>query len=84
MKNPNREMCLVSEYEITDELPLAPHRKRTLPHLTFLRVQLTKLIEDVEHLFVKNFLNANQRVGMKPLRPRKRREKHGVSFLSGM
>ncbi|CAO2829552.1 unnamed protein product [Amaranthus hypochondriacus] len=46
--------------------------------------ELTKLIEDVEHLFVKNFLNANQRVGMKPLRPRKRREKHGVSFLSGL
>ena len=82
--NPNRERCLISEYETTDELPLAPHNKRTLPHLTFLQVQITKLIEDVEHLFTKHLLNANQRVGMKPLRPRTRREKRGVSFLSGV
>ncbi|XP_057530739.1 phosphate transporter PHO1 homolog 10-like [Amaranthus tricolor] len=45
---------------------------------------VTKLIEDVEHMFVKHFFNANRREGMKPLRPRKRREKHSVSFLSGL
>ncbi|KAL2904023.1 Phosphate transporter PHO1-like protein 10 [Bienertia sinuspersici] len=45
--------------------------------------EVTKLIEDVEHVFVKHFYNANRREGMKPLRPRKRREKHRVTFFSG-
>lgn len=45
--------------------------------------EVTKLMESVEHLFVKNFFNANRREGMKPLRPRPKREKHGVTFLSG-
>ncbi|XP_074309705.1 phosphate transporter PHO1 homolog 10-like [Silene latifolia] len=45
--------------------------------------EVTKLMENVEHLFVKHFYNANRREGMKPLRPRKRREMHRVTFFSG-
>uniref|UniRef100_A0A803L1U2 Uncharacterized protein n=1 Tax=Chenopodium quinoa TaxID=63459 RepID=A0A803L1U2_CHEQI len=45
--------------------------------------EVTKLMEDLEHLFIKHFFNANRREGMKPLRPIKRREKHRVTFLSG-
>lgn len=45
--------------------------------------EVTKLMEDVEHLFIKNFFNANRREGMKPLRPRKRRERHRVTFFTG-
>ncbi|KAL2933260.1 Phosphate transporter PHO1-like protein 10 [Bienertia sinuspersici] len=45
--------------------------------------EVTKLMEDVEHLFIKHFFNANRRKGMRPLRPINRREKHRVTFLSG-
>lgn len=45
--------------------------------------EVTKLMENVEHLFVKNFFDANRREGMKPLRLRPKREKHRVTFLSG-
>ncbi|XP_021845208.1 phosphate transporter PHO1 homolog 10 [Spinacia oleracea] len=45
--------------------------------------EATKLMENVEHIFIKHFFHANRREGMKPLRPIKRREKHRVTFLSG-
>lgn len=45
--------------------------------------EATKLMEHVERVFVKHFYDANRREGMKPLKPRPRREKHRVTFLSG-
>ncbi|KAL9226185.1 hypothetical protein vseg_002026 [Gypsophila vaccaria] len=45
--------------------------------------EVTKLIQNVEHMFVKHFYHANRREGMKPLRPIKRKEKQHVTFFSG-
>ncbi|XP_074301045.1 phosphate transporter PHO1 homolog 10-like [Silene latifolia] len=45
--------------------------------------EVTKLMENAEHLFIKHLYNANRREGMKPLRIQKRREMHRVTFFSG-
>ncbi|XP_073130600.1 phosphate transporter PHO1 homolog 10 isoform X2 [Henckelia pumila] len=41
------------------------------------------LMEKVESVFVKHFLNSNRREGMKLLRPKKKIEKHSITFFSG-
>ncbi|KAJ7943430.1 Phosphate transporter PHO1-like protein [Quillaja saponaria] len=41
------------------------------------------LLERVESVFVKNFSHSNRRKGMKSLRPKKRKEKHSVTFFTG-
>ncbi|XP_075485499.1 phosphate transporter PHO1 homolog 10-like isoform X2 [Primulina tabacum] len=41
------------------------------------------LMEKVESVFIKHFLNSNRREGMKLLRPKKKIEKHRITFLSG-
>ncbi|KAL6513930.1 hypothetical protein OROHE_019386 [Orobanche hederae] len=45
--------------------------------------EITSLVEWVEMVFINNFLNSNRREGMKLLRPKQKKEKHRVTFLSG-
>ncbi|KAF5443364.1 hypothetical protein F2P56_035923 [Juglans regia] len=45
--------------------------------------EVTSLLERVEGIFIKNFSNSNRRKGMESLRPKAKREKHSVTFLSG-
>ncbi|KAL8035510.1 hypothetical protein ABFX02_12G101500 [Erythranthe guttata] len=45
--------------------------------------EVISLMERVEAVFIKNFLNSNRREGMKLLRPKQKIEKHRVTFLSG-
>ncbi|KAK6159911.1 hypothetical protein DH2020_003292 [Rehmannia glutinosa] len=47
------------------------------------RPLVTSLMERVEVVFVKNFLNSNRQEGMKLLRPKQKVEKHRVTFFSG-
>lgn len=41
-------------------------------------------MERVEISFIKHFANGNHRKGMEILRPTARREKHRITFLSGI
>ncbi|KAI3467312.1 hypothetical protein Pfo_023975 [Paulownia fortunei] len=45
--------------------------------------EVTSLMERVEVVFIKNFLNSNRREGMKLLRSKQKREKHRITFFSG-
>ncbi|EXC20014.1 Phosphate transporter PHO1-10-like protein [Morus notabilis] len=45
--------------------------------------EIIELLERVETTFIKNFSNSNHTEGMKSLRPKRRREKHRVTFVSG-
>ncbi|BFG16720.1 hypothetical protein CerSpe_029940 [Prunus speciosa] len=45
--------------------------------------EVTNLLERAEATFIQNFSNSNRREGMKSLRPKAKREKHGVTFFSG-
>ncbi|MCD7463530.1 hypothetical protein HAX54_050798 [Datura stramonium] len=45
--------------------------------------EVTSLLERVETTFIKHFSQSNRREGMKILRPKHKREKHRVTFLSG-
>ncbi|KAL8547716.1 hypothetical protein ACS0TY_007149 [Phlomoides rotata] len=44
--------------------------------------EVTGLIERVEVVFIKNFLNSNSREGMKLLRPKQKIERHRITFFS--
>ncbi|KAJ9540763.1 hypothetical protein OSB04_027269 [Centaurea solstitialis] len=45
--------------------------------------EVVKLMERVEAAFIKHFANANRRQGMRDLRPRAKRDNHGVTFFMG-
>ncbi|CAA0828673.1 Phosphate transporter PHO1 homolog 10 [Striga hermonthica] len=45
--------------------------------------EVTNLMEWVEVVFIKNFLNSNRREGMRLLKPKQKKDKHRVTFLSG-
>ncbi|XP_004297095.1 PREDICTED: phosphate transporter PHO1 homolog 3-like [Fragaria vesca subsp. vesca] len=45
--------------------------------------EVTKLIERVESTFIKHFSNSNRRKGMAVLRPKRRIERHRITFLMG-
>ncbi|KAI3714292.1 hypothetical protein L1987_72889 [Smallanthus sonchifolius] len=45
--------------------------------------EVTLLLDRVESTFIKYFANSNHREGMKLLRPKRKREKHRVTFFSG-
>ncbi|KAL6294769.1 hypothetical protein ACE6H2_002911 [Prunus campanulata] len=45
--------------------------------------EVTNLLERAEATFIQNFSNSNRREGMKSLRPKAKREKHGVTVFSG-
>ncbi|KAK9052168.1 hypothetical protein SSX86_028796 [Deinandra increscens subsp. villosa] len=45
--------------------------------------EVTLLLDRVEGTFIKYFSNSNHREGMKLLRPKRKREKHRVTFFSG-
>ncbi|KAL6193557.1 hypothetical protein ACLB2K_034641 [Fragaria x ananassa] len=45
--------------------------------------EVTKLIERVESAFIKHFSNSNRRKGMAVLRPKRRIERHRITFLMG-
>ncbi|KAJ0037701.1 hypothetical protein Pint_23590 [Pistacia integerrima] len=45
--------------------------------------EVNALLERVETTFINHFSNSNRRKGMKLLRPKAKREKHKVTFLSG-
>ncbi|KAK0574129.1 hypothetical protein LWI29_018609 [Acer saccharum] len=45
--------------------------------------EVNGLLERVEATFINHFSNSNRREGMKLLRPKAKREKHSVTFLSG-
>ncbi|XP_024978671.1 phosphate transporter PHO1 homolog 3-like [Cynara cardunculus var. scolymus] len=45
--------------------------------------EVSKLIERVEAAFVKHFCNGNRHQGMNSLRPKAKRDKHGVTFFVG-
>ncbi|KAF5754898.1 putative SPX domain-containing protein [Helianthus annuus] len=45
--------------------------------------EVTLLLDRVESTFSKYFANSNRREGMKVLRPKRKREKHRVTFFSG-
>ncbi|XP_059317309.1 phosphate transporter PHO1 homolog 10-like [Lycium ferocissimum] len=45
--------------------------------------EVTSLLDRVETTFIKHFSQSNRREGMKILRPRHKREKHRITFLSG-
>ncbi|KAH6771158.1 EXS family protein, partial [Perilla frutescens var. hirtella] len=45
--------------------------------------EVSKLMERVETTFIKHFSNSNRRIGMNILRPKRRQEKHGVTFTMG-
>ncbi|XP_052296162.1 phosphate transporter PHO1 homolog 10 isoform X5 [Citrus sinensis] len=44
---------------------------------------VTSLLEKVETTFISHFSNSNRKDGMKSLRPKGKKERHGVTFLSG-
>lgn len=46
-------------------------------------VQVSRVMERVEHAFVKHFANGNHRKGMNILRPTAKRERHRITFLLG-
>nr|POE46196.1 phosphate transporter pho1 like 3 [Quercus suber] len=45
--------------------------------------EITKLMERVEATFIKHFSNSNRTKGMKILRPKAMRERHGTTFTTG-
>ncbi|KAJ0469432.1 putative SPX domain-containing protein [Helianthus annuus] len=45
--------------------------------------EVVKLMERVESAFITHFANANRSLGMKDLRPRAKKAKHGVTFFVG-
>ncbi|XP_022005375.1 phosphate transporter PHO1 homolog 9 isoform X2 [Helianthus annuus] len=45
--------------------------------------EVVKLMERVESAFITHFANANRSLGMKDLRPRAKKDKHGVTFFVG-
>ncbi|KAK1437725.1 hypothetical protein QVD17_03521 [Tagetes erecta] len=45
--------------------------------------EVTLLLDRVEGTFIKYFADSNHRKGMKLLRPKRKREKHRVTFFSG-
>ncbi|KAL6186139.1 hypothetical protein ACLB2K_042260 [Fragaria x ananassa] len=45
--------------------------------------EVTKLIERVESTFIKHFSNSNRRKGMAVLRPKRKTERHRITFLMG-
>ncbi|KAI6686405.1 hypothetical protein NL676_032318 [Syzygium grande] len=45
--------------------------------------EVTSLLERVEATFVQHFSDSNRREGMKSLRPKPKKERHKVTFLSG-
>lgn len=47
-------------------------------------VKVNRLMERVEHAFIKHFANGNHRKGMSTLRPTAKRERHRITFLLGM
>ncbi|CAJ2669024.1 unnamed protein product [Trifolium pratense] len=46
--------------------------------------EVNRLIERVEHAFIKHFANGNHRKGMNTLRPTAKRERHRKTFLLGL
>ncbi|TXG66365.1 hypothetical protein EZV62_007640 [Acer yangbiense] len=46
--------------------------------------ELTKLMGRVEDTFIKHFSNSNRRKGMNILRPKSKRERHRISFSTGL
>ncbi|OMP03420.1 hypothetical protein CCACVL1_02428 [Corchorus capsularis] len=46
--------------------------------------EVTKLMERVEATFIKHFSNSNHSKGMNKLRPKTKRERHRISFCSGL
>ncbi|XP_021910337.1 phosphate transporter PHO1 homolog 3-like [Carica papaya] len=45
--------------------------------------EINKLMERVEATFIKHFANSNRSKGMSILRPKSKKERHGVSFSTG-
>ncbi|XP_012568803.1 phosphate transporter PHO1 homolog 9 [Cicer arietinum] len=46
--------------------------------------EVNRLMERVEHAFIKHFANGNHRKGMSTLRPTAKRERHRITFLLGL
>ncbi|KEH21626.1 phosphate transporter PHO1 homolog 9 isoform X2 [Medicago truncatula] len=46
--------------------------------------EVNRLMERVEHAFIKHFANGNHRKGMNTLRPTAKRERHRKTFLLGL
>ncbi|CAJ2669017.1 unnamed protein product, partial [Trifolium pratense] len=46
--------------------------------------EVNRLMERVEHAFIKHFANGNHRKGMNMLRPTAKRERHRITFLLGL
>lgn len=46
-------------------------------------LQVNRLMERVEHAFIKHFANGNHRKGMNTLRPTAKKERHRITFLLG-
>ncbi|KAJ1421422.1 SPX domain [Sesbania bispinosa] len=46
--------------------------------------EVNRLMERVEHAFIKHFANGNHRKGMNTLRPAAKRERHRITFLLGL
>ncbi|XP_058736386.1 phosphate transporter PHO1 homolog 9-like [Vicia villosa] len=46
--------------------------------------EVTRLMDRVEHAFIKHFANGNHRKGMNILRPTMKRERHRTTFLLGV
>ncbi|WJX80707.1 Phosphate transporter PHO1 9, variant 2 [Trifolium repens] len=46
--------------------------------------EVNRLMERVEHAFIKHFANGNHRKGMNTLRPTAKRERHRITFLLGL
>ncbi|KAL5095869.1 hypothetical protein RYX36_000196 [Vicia faba] len=46
--------------------------------------EVTRLMDRVEHAFIKHFANGNHRKGMNTLRPTTKKERHRTTFLLGV
>ncbi|XP_020220031.1 phosphate transporter PHO1 homolog 9 [Cajanus cajan] len=46
--------------------------------------EVNRLMERVEHAFIKHFANGNHRKGMNTLRPTTKKERHRITFLLGL
>ncbi|KAL2329938.1 hypothetical protein Fmac_017519 [Flemingia macrophylla] len=46
--------------------------------------KVNRLMERVEHTFIKHFANGNHRKGMNTLRPTAKKERHRITFLLGL
>ncbi|KAH6824863.1 EXS family protein [Perilla frutescens var. hirtella] len=75
---------ILKKYEkITSRIVARPYMKIVDDSYIGSSDEVTNLMERVEAVFIKNFLNSNRQEGMKLLRPKQKIDRHRITFFSG-